>query len=345
MTPASSSSWCPIRIELGGTVLHEFAGGNDSCPIGGLIFDSAGNLYGSAYEDLLGPGDIFELSPNSDGTWAGKVLYVFTGGADGSSATNLVFDTKGNLYATTVYGGAFGWGVVFELSPNLDGTWTQSVLYNFTGGSDGGHSVGGMIFDAAGNLYGTTYWGGSGGCVNRCGTVFKIAPNADGTWTESVLYMFTGHKDGANAQHNLSFDAAGNLYGATLWGDYYQGCENNSCGSVFELTPNADGSWTIHVLHTFTGGKDGGGPFGSLVMDAVGNLYGTAAYGGAHGYGGAFKLAPKPTGGWVEAGISFNGRPSAVPWGGLTFDSSGNLYGTTFGDGSPSLGSVYEITP
>jgi len=248
-------------MEAGGkarcTSLPEGADGG--CPNGGLVFDAAGNLYGASWSGgAYGGGTVFELTPNPDKTWTESVLYDFTGGLDGSvPAAPLIIDAQGDLYGTALYGGT-GWGVVFKLTPNSGGTWTQSVLYTFAGTPDLGHAEGNVIFDAAGNLYGTAYEGGSAKCGGGgCGGVFKLAPSQNGTWTESVLHRFNG-ADGADPQGGLVFDANGDLYGATVWSGHFGGCGNNRCGTIFELTPNPDGTWAIHFPHRFTGGKDGG---------------------------------------------------------------------------------------
>lgn len=325
--------------------LHDFTGGADgSCPNGTAIFDAAGNLYSTAYQGgTYGAGVVFELTPNLDGSWTESVLYTFTGQADGQGPNPIIFGAQGALYGTVIYGGAHGWGVVFKLTPNTDGTWTESVLYAFTGGLDGGHSVGGLIFDAAGSLYGTTYWAGSAGC----GTVFKLTPNSDGSWAETVLHEFTGGWDGANPADALTFDAAGNLYGATDWGTFSQSC-GTTCGTVFQLTPKSDGGWTTRILHRFTGGKDGAEANGGcgVTFDAAGNLYGTRTGGGNNGYGVVFNLAPESSGGWGYHILhAFKGAPGAYPDGGVIFDAAGNLYGTTSGDGIKTFSSVFEITP
>jgi len=326
------------------SVLHSFAGGAEgSYPYAAVIFDAAGNLYGTASDGIpYGPGAVFKLTPNADGTWTETVIHAFTDGD--LPLSPLVFDAQGNLYGTTDWS---NWGFVYKLTPNSDGTWTESLPYSFKGPpDDGGHPQTSMIFDAAGNMYGTTFWGGSGKCVtNGCGTVFKLSPNSDRTWTESVLHSFAGDRDGANPPESLVFDALGNLYGATVYGTYYQSCGNKMCGTVFELTPNSDGTWTENILHGFTGGKDGGNPNGYLVFDAAGNLYGTAGSGGA-GYGVVFKLTPNSNGGWKETVLhGFKDTPGAYPSSGLIFDGAGNLYGTTVGDGAKTFGSVFEITP
>lgn len=277
-----------------------------------------------------------------------KVLHSFTG-ADGQYPVGrLILDVAGNLYGMTFYGGAFGAGAVFELTPGPAGTWTESVLYSFTGGTDGGAPVwSGLTFDATGNLYGTTVGGGRG-----YGVVFELTPNLDGTWTESVLYSFSGGKDGAAPMTVPVFDQSGNLYGTTTAGGAY------GYGTAFMLTPGANGAWTEQVLHSFAGGSDGLSPWAALVFDTAGYLYGTTRGGGNAacnfeftGCGTVFQLAPgsyrvlhRFTGG--KGGFD----PSVS---GLVFDTAGNLYGTTeyggIGDcvyaGNPGCGTVFKMTP
>ena len=199
------------------------------------------------------------LVPGASAASKYKVLYRFTGGTDGRSPdANVVFDSAGNLYSTTYGGGANGSGTVFELTPNSDGSWTEMVLYSFTGGADGGGAYAPLIFDAGGSLYSTTYYGGA----NGYGVVFELTPSSGGNWTETVIYSFQGGTDGARPVSGLIFDAAGNLYGMTDHGGK-PGCNwygGSGCGTVFELKPNLDGSWTESVLYAFAGGKDGGYP-------------------------------------------------------------------------------------
>jgi uncharacterized repeat protein (TIGR03803 family) len=352
-------------------VLSRFVGSNGANPYAGVIFDAAGNLYGTTYGGgIHGGGTVFKLKPNSDGSWTESVLHSFCslkGCADGQSLfAGLIFDAAGNLYGTTLYGGDFtncgaGCGMVFKLKPNSDGSWTKSVLYTFTGSPDGAYAGGLLIFDAAGNLYGTTDAGG----IHGGGTVFKLKPNSDGSWTESVLYSFCSVKncaDGGIPFGGLIFDAGGNLYGTTTGGGDVTCNSGNGCGTVFELTQNLDGSWTESVLHSFTGGADGAGPeFGSLIFDAAGNLYGTTAEGGGStncsgyvgGCGTVFKLRPNSDGSWTESVLHrFTNHPAAAPAAGLIFDAVGNLYGTTVGGGSfggkcgdRGCGVVFELTP
>jgi uncharacterized repeat protein (TIGR03803 family) len=293
------------------------------------------------------------LTPGAGAASKYKPLYKFSGGKDGALPdASLIFDQAGNLYSTTEYGGAHDGGTVFKLAPNADGSWRESVLYNFcslTNCGDGELPVAGLIFDQAGNLYGTTWIGGA----HESGTLFQLVPNADGSWRESVLHSFcsrTNCSDGAIPRASLIFDQAGNLYSTTEEG----GAQYE--GTVFKLAPNANGNWRESVLHSFcsrTNCGDGAAPdFASLIFDQAGNLYGTTAYDGnfrctsRYGCGVVFKLVPNSNGGWKETVLhTFFDHPGAHPTAGLIFDPAGNLYGTTEGDGTTTFGSVFEITP
>jgi uncharacterized repeat protein (TIGR03803 family) len=341
--------------------LYKFRDGKDGAgPRAGLIFDQAGNLYGTASGGgAHGSGTVFQLAPNADGSWRENVPYTFCSRphcSDGDTPLGgLIFDQAGNLYGTTVLGGAHGSGTVFQLVPNADGSWRESVLYSFCPTNCGdGADPNGLVFDLAGNLYGTT---SSGGGALAGGTVFKLAPNADGSWRESVLYSFcsrTNCSDGDFPDASLIFDQAGNLYGTT-----FDGGAHGSGGTVFQLVPNADGSWRESVLHSFcslTNCGDGDEPFAGLVFDLAGNLYGTTLIGGALNQGTVFKLAPNADGSWRESVLhSFCSRTNcgdgAVPYAGLVFDLAGNLYGTTLFGGVPKCsddrgcGVVFKLTP
>jgi uncharacterized repeat protein (TIGR03803 family) len=265
------------------SVLHSFTGADGKLPRAELIFDAAGNLYGTTNGG--GPsndGVVFRLKPNSDGTWTESVLHSFSGADGAAPVGGLVFDA-GNLYGTTANGGAYEGesGVVFRLKPNSDGTWTESVLYNFTGGADGGFSFAGLIFDAVGNLYGT----GSAGGAYGYGVVFKLKPNTDGTWTESVLYSFTGGADGGVPLTGLIFDAAGDLYGTA--NDSGSTACTIGCGVVFKLAPTSSG-WSETVLHSFLG--YGAYPLAPVIFDPAGNLYGTTSSGTKFGL--IFEITP-----------------------------------------------------
>jgi hypothetical protein len=280
-----------------------------------------------------------------------KLLYRFTGHTDGGYLdAGVILDSSGNLYGTTCFGGFWGGGTVFELTPNSDGTWTQTTIYSFN--ADSPYAP--LVFDAAGNLYGTTYHGGDYGV----GSVFMLTANSDGTWTETTLYSFAGGKDGAQPVAGLILDAAGNLYGTTNHGgrgkcQFYSG---RGCGTVFKLTHDPinkpDGTWTESVLHAFAGGMDGGFPdHSNLVFDAAGNLYGAARSQGIPGCDGTgcgtvFELTPKSDGRWNEAILHrFNGKTDGGnPNGTLVFDSTGQLYGTTLDGGHDGMGNVFKLT-
>ena len=216
------------------------------------------------------------------------MLYSFNfNGTDGADpAAGLIFDAAGNLYGTTYGGGTYDWGTVFELTPAAGGGWTEKVLYSFLGGADGFFPAADLIFDAAGNLYGTT---GYGGAYDN-GTVFELTPTGGGDWTEKLLHSFSYNlngMDGTYPQAGLIFDAAGNLYGTTVGGGNYGG------GTVFELTPTAGGNWTETVLHNFNrNGTDGADPYAGLIFDGAGNLYGTTSFGDVYGDGTVFQLTP-----------------------------------------------------
>ena len=266
---------CPQRER----VLHSFGTGSDGAqPIGGVVLDSAGNFYGTtSLGGAYGNGTVFEAK-RSGLTWAESVIYSFTGGDDGTSPpAGVTLDAHGNLYGTTSFGGANGVGIIYELS-HSGSSWKQTVLYTFQGLSDGQNPVGGVILDKAGNLYGTTFDGGN----NGGGTVYELSPS-NGTWTFTVLYSFTGGYGGP--YNKLTFDAKGNLYGFTNGEGLY------GFGSVFKLTP-ANGSWTYTDLYDFPGGADGSLPYGSVAVDSLGNVFGTASVGGSDNQGLVFEIAP-----------------------------------------------------
>jgi uncharacterized repeat protein (TIGR03803 family) len=251
-------------------------------PLAALVEDNEGNLYGTVFEGgEYGYGAVFELTPAASGGWTKKTLYSFTGLQDGGSPfAGVIFDSAGNLYGTTEFGGNqdgdggyyLSPGTVFRLSPAADGTWTETVLYDFASyAGDGQWPLTGLTFDSAGNLYGTTWHGGDG-----YGTVFELSPTSQGPWTETLLHTFTGNSDGAGSS-GVVLDKAGNLYGVTAYGGdpYCNGLNQPyGCGIVYQLTNNGDGTWTQNILHVFTW-SDGAFPFGDLVLDSAGNLYGT----------------------------------------------------------------------
>jgi uncharacterized repeat protein (TIGR03803 family) len=327
-------------------VLHSFAGKTDgNGPHATLLADSAGNLYGTTQAGgrsncivgVYGCGTVFELSPpqGSGTTWTENILYRFSGGSDGFEPFGkLISDQTGNLYGMTYLGGDFstqlcmqngtnlGCGVVFELSPPTTPgqTWKETVLHTFVG-TDGARPSAGLIFDSAGNLYGTTSFGGSS---NICGNVFELSPpNGNGaSWSLTDLHDFNS-SDGCTPLSDLLFDSVGNLYGTT--------CNGGSSGSgvAFELTPpGAQGDpWTDLTIYDFPLDFC---PRAGLAFDSVGSLYGTAG-------GEAFVLTPSAQGLWNQTAIGHFVSPQSVP----LIDSAGELYGT---DGGQVCGSVFRLT-
>ncbi len=304
---------CPAQAQTE-TVLYDFTGGPDGGgPTGNLTSDGKGNFYGTTTGGgATGYGSVFELSPNGSGGWNGNVVYSFCSApscADGDDPylTYVLFDSLGNLYGTTLYGGAYGHGVVFELIPGAGSSWTETVLYGFTGGADGSNPVNGLVMDQGGNLYGTTH-----NLSNQTGNVFELSPS-EGGWTEQVIYSFN---DSTFA--GLTMDAAKqNIFGVTY-------------STVFELSPNGSGGLNSNVIHTFAGGpKDGSDPQGTPAVDKAGNVYGTTQGGGADYEGTVYKLSAGTA--WTEQILySFpGGRGGRTPEAGIVFDTAGNIYGTT----------------
>ncbi len=267
-----------------------------------------------------------------------SVIYSFEGGSDGEYAdTDLVMDASGNIYGTTVQGGQHASGTVWELSPN-GGSYTHTVLYSFTGSSDGAQPYKGVTVDAQGNLLGTTVTGGGGLCEGGCGVVYKLTKNGN-TWKQSVIYTFAGGGDGSGPGAGLTIDELGNVYGTTPTGGV------NGQGTIYELSPKGQ-DWKFKVIHAFTGADGIGGSAGRLTP-SNGSFYGTATSGGVSDAGTAYVLTPNDKGKWKYKVIyQFLGTPGAgFPYGGLTFDATGNAFGTTYYDGANDAGSVYELTP
>ncbi len=339
--------------------LYTFTGGNDGAGGAYLTFGPNGSLYGTTYYGgggaCPGPGcgTVFNLRPPVTrptsvlAPWSETVLYRFTTGAwfPGAFAFNA-----GNIYGTTAYGGnggcAYqdGCGGVYELS---NGVWTYSLLYSFTGTTDGGNPYGGVISDQSGNLYGTATFGGEAPlCFTGCGLVFQLAQSGSG-WAENVLYDFLSNGGSGSAPTSgLVFDHQGNLYGTTQAG-------NGNDGIVYELTPS-NGGWTYTLVYNLPelGTCQGyTGPESPLVVDGTGNLYGAAVGGGANCLGYIFKLSPS-NGSWTFTDLHdfTDGNDGANPYGSLVLDPSGNLYcsadfGGGTGCGGGGCGVVWEITP
>jgi uncharacterized repeat protein (TIGR03803 family) len=321
-------------------VLHNFgsSSGDGSNP-SAVVLDGEGNLYGTTYTGgSSDAGTVFELTPDGSGGYAETVIYNFSGGSvDGANPdAALIMDGQGNLFGTTM---GYYSGSVFELKPNGSGGYSFSVLYGFpTGCCDGATPRAALTLDSQGNLYGTTEGGGFGGG----GIVFELTPNGSGGYTESVLYRFLGGTDGFAPEAAVIVDGQGNLYGTT------QGGGSCGTGTVFELTPNGSGGYTESVLYRFAGSFsgviDGGSPNGAVIMDSQGNLFGTTSYGGTTDDGTAFELASNGSGGYMESVLySFTANTGPGPNAGLTFDSQGDLYGTTINGGTTGFGTVFEI--
>jgi len=374
------------------TLIYQFQGEGSkdgSAPNGGLIIDAAGNLYGvTAYGGAgdclllgakVGCGTVYQISPpkQKGGAWTRTILYSFPTAKQGYLPNgNLVFDSAGNLYGATVFGGTRGTtcdnfyggqcGVIFELSPpkQKGGKWTEKLLYEFAG-VEAGHSFGdgaspngGLVLDGKGLVYGTTYYGGNnvkgecqGGTAGTgCGIVFELTPPSQkgGKWTKKVLHQFDG-RDGANSSAGLAFNGNGNVFGTTFAGP-------NGSGLVFELRKPSTRvhSWTEIVLHVFSDGNDGAGPAAGVIFDPSGDLYGTTATAtNRSAQGNVFRIRPpaRRSGSWTFGVLyTFTGNPDgAQPSSPLVLDQSGNIYGTTMdggtgtGCGYGACGTVFEV--
>jgi uncharacterized repeat protein (TIGR03803 family) len=341
------------------SVLYPFTFHTDGgMPYAGLTFDAKGNLYGTTYFAGFIPGSIccgvvFQLTPNGGEGWTYKVIHTFTGPVtDGEApSASVIFDAAGNLYGTTQEGGFCG--VAYELSPTPDGEWNETILHLFNNLENGVIDDGcipssWLVFDKAGNLYGTTQQTGAGDCMTSagCGTVFELSPLPDGKWTEHIIHRFPreGTGDGISPYGGLVFDSAGNLWGTTTVGGAA------SSGTVFEMTPKAGGGWDEHVAFSFSGDSTGWYPYAGLTIDPAGNLYGTAYYGGLSDGGVVFKMTPQAGGLLSETVIHKFAACNAAecpdgiePYGGVAFDSAGDLYGTTEYGGA--AGTVCDTPP
>jgi uncharacterized repeat protein (TIGR03803 family) len=360
-------------------VLYSFQGGTDGAtPAGSVVFDQHGNLYGATTDGgsddcpgIAQCGTVFQLQPpdKKGAPWTENLLYIFKGknSNDGETpAGGVIFDQAGNLYGTTAYGGSgdcvllgttVGCGVVFQMRPpqNKGGAWTETVLHSFQGGKDGYVPQGNLTLDSAGNLYGATLYGGGYGSCNSpyyqyCGTIFELTPpkTKGGKWKEKVLYSFKSGTDGANPNGGLVLDSNGAVYGTTYAGGN-QNCKYDAsvgCGTAFELKSPSKrgGDWKEKHLHIFRGGNDGGQP-NSLTFDAKGALYGTAGGGNPSGGGIVFRLAVSAGGRWKETVLHwFSNNGPGASLAGLSFDSVGNLFGTTIA-GTNYSGTVFRLKP
>lgn len=361
------------------TLLYEFQGSPDGATPEGNLIPYKGHLYGVTAAGGTGDsGTVFELSPNGTGGWNEAVLYNFCfrpSCIDGSIPTlaYVIFDSHGNMYGTTWTGGLNNHGVVWELSRS-QAHWKETVLYRFRHGN----GVSGLVMDSSGNLYGCTYDGPrastvfelspsqggwtektilkidetySGLAIDGAGNlfgstlsyVFELSPNGSGGWSGSIIHNFKANEDGEFEIPTL--DSAGNIYGTTESGG------QTDQGAVWRLTPVKSGSsnksWTEQLIYSFKGTqKDGSFPYGGVVLDAAGNIYGTTLGGGVEERGTVYELSPVSGGKYSETFLwGFNITDGASPDASLILDSSGNLYGTALAGGSNSAGVVFELTP
>jgi len=352
----------PPSTEWAETVLYSFSGLTDGAqPSAGVIFDSAGNLYGTTYQGgtinvhcPVGCGTVFELSPPAapGGSWTATVLHSFQGGGDGAkSVSGLVFDQKGILYGTTAGGGVNNVGTVFMLTPPATPgePWVESVIFTFSAAQ---YPRGTPVVDSRGNLYGTTY----ADTTRDAGVAFRLAPPAKqgGAWRYRVIYSFgSSPTDSSNPNATLA------LHNGHLYGTAFSGGEYNH-GTVFELSPPAvaGGTWSEVVLYSFGAvTNDGVAASGNTLFDKTGNIFSMTIYGGGKGAnicggggcGTIFKLTPptSPGGDWTESVLhAFSGgKDGGEPWGGLAFGKNGVLYGTAELGGSGKNGAVFGLAP
>ena len=306
-----------------------------------LETDSAGNIYGTTVlGGDFGSGTVFMLSPTPIG-WIHTVLYSFTSGADGGEPyKGVTIDREGSLYGTTVTGGSGicegGCGVVYKLT-NSGGTWTQAVIHAFTGGDDGSGPGARVTLDPSGDVYGMAPTGGADGL----GTIYKLHQGHNGTWSLTVIHAFTGGADGATGSAGRMVLRQGRLFGAATAGGIY------GSGVVFEVRPRGNsGHWNFRTIYSFRGQPDGSFPYGALLFDRAGNIYGTTYYGGANGIGSVYQLSPQPIGEWNENVLySFQeGSDGNSPIGNLVADRVGDLYGTT-SEGAMGSGAIFKLSP
>jgi uncharacterized repeat protein (TIGR03803 family) len=325
LSPNGSGGWNE-------TVLHSFSGGlnigpDGAGPSGPVIFDSAGNLYGTTRfggTDYVycSYGTVFELSP-AGANWTETIPFSESCNyfANGVAPMNgVIMDLAGNLYGTTPENGP-ALGTVFELSPS-GGGWTYQTIYNAPTSS-------GLTMDAAGNIYGAT-----------SSTVFELSPNGNGGWNPTIIHTFAGYPyDGTIAEGTPVLDQFGNLYGTTYGGGIY------NRGTVYVLSRGQNGEWTEKILYSFQGGKNGANPAAGIVFDAAGNIYGTTALEGSNGHGTVFELAALGGSHYQQIVLwTFNGTDGEGPLGSLILDNASNLYGTTNSGGSSNAGTVFEVT-
>ena len=331
-------------------VIHSFVDcSEDACsPLAAPMFDGVGHLYGTAGGggEYVGAGTVYALTRTRDG-WSEGVIYTFDVHDGAGPAAPLIADNYGNLYGTTTGGGAHDWGVVFQLTPESEG-WSETVLYSFCsegGGycTDGQNPWAGVVMDKSGDLFGLTRQGGYKGV---CGVAFELTPNGD-DWTEQVIHTFERKppNDACEPYFSPVLDAGEkHLFGSS----YYGGPDDY--GTVFEISPTMNGKWNERVVLSLQGAKDGSHPYGGLVFDRAGNLYGTASEYGPTGQGTVFKLSPAAHGQWRETILYTFPKieNGGYPLGTLAIDRKGALYGIAGGGNNCSgdaCGVTYKLAP
>jgi uncharacterized repeat protein (TIGR03803 family) len=324
------------------SILYNFGSipndGNE--PFAGLVFNAAGDLFGTTEAGgSLSGGTVFELSHGVGNIWTEKVLHnfgLFNSGGDGAYPLGTpIFDSSGNLYGTTSYGGTNKFGTVFELSPEPNGVWKEKLLHSFGRGDDGGLLYGSVVFDMFGNIFGTAAANGAYGG----GSVYELVPDANGKWTEKVLHNFRNQgPDGNQPECGLTIDSSGNLYGTTIAGGPFGG------GTVFELTLGNNVEWVETIVHGFGNGTDGDEPAESVTLDPAGNLYGATVSGGSLNLGMAFELVHS-SGDWTEVNLhNFGGVDDGrTVYTTLVRASDGALYGTTNLGGTHNYGTLFQL--
>ena len=340
----AASAWPGVASPVANLrVLHHFGEDDGEYPDTDLVMDGDGNLYGMTVQGGdFNSGTVFRLSPTPTG-WEESVLYSFTSGADGGqSYGGVTLDAQGNIYGTTVVGGSWtgcpedGCGVVWKLTKNGD-DYTHSVLHAFQAGESDGQGPGGPVsFDAQGNLYGMTPLGGD----FNAGTIFKLSPTPAGPWNATLIHEFTGGIDGGSASKaRLIFDNAGNMYGVATTGGAF------GVGTVFRLSPDGLGGWDFDTLYSFKGQPDGIFPYGGLLRDNSGTLYGTTYYGGTADRGVVYQLQ-EVAGVWTPQVLHHfqGGQDGSYPISALVRGNDGALYGTTSTGGGPgSHGTIFRV--
>ena len=337
MTP-NGSGWSE-------SVLYSFTGGRDGSFPNALTFGADGNLYGTAQNGgnvncPSGCGTVFQLKAISSG-WELNVVHTFRGRVDGHDPVGVNFDSAGNIYGTTLYGGPSDQGVAYELTPTSGGAWNETVLYSFTGGRDGGYPNPQLVIDASGDVFGTTPYGGVAPGLRGFGSAFELSPSSSGT-RYAMIAAFIGNGanlPGAYPFFGLISDGAGTLYGTTTGGD-------GDFGNVYRMEPNPlGGRWYFKVLHFFSTNTNGSYP-SFLIRDSSGNLYGAAPTGGTgkcpSGCGTLFAEQPISNSWQFSLLYTFTGQNDGNGPSSLILDSEGNLYGTTLGSTSAAA-IVFEL--